>query len=84
MNARLALTVLFVQDGRDDVLEVSVTGDPAVQRRQDGAERSEAPETSGGEPGCLTADRPQPGCCTSGQAAGGSALTANKRTETVF
>lgn len=53
------------------MLEVSVTGDPAVQRRQDGAERSEAPETSGGEPGCLTV----PSRGTSGQAAGGSALT---------
>lgn len=46
--------VLDLQDGHDYVLEVSVAGDPAVQRRQDGAQRSAAPETSGGEPRCQT------------------------------
>lgn len=37
------------QDGHDYVSEVSVAGCPAVQRGQDGPERSAATETSGGE-----------------------------------
>lgn len=36
------------------MLEVSVAGDPAVQRGQDGAQRSAAPETGGGEPRCTS------------------------------
>lgn len=57
-KARLTITNGFVpQDGHDYVPEVSVAGHPAVQRREDGAERSSAPETSRGEPRGVTAGR---------------------------
>lgn len=66
------------------MLEVSVTGDAAVQRRQDGAERSEAPETSGGELCCLTASRPQPGYLREAGKSQPKRLIANKWTSSVF
>lgn len=38
-----------VQDGRDDLSEVSAAGYTAVQRQQDSAARSAATKTGGGE-----------------------------------
>lgn len=46
MDVRLITNGFVPQDGHDDVSEVSAAGHPAVQRREDGAERSAAPETS--------------------------------------
>lgn len=39
----------LLQDGHIYVLQVSIARNPTVQRRQNDAERSAAPETSGGE-----------------------------------
>lgn len=41
--------VFVVQDGRDDLSEVSAAGYTAVQRQQDSAARSAATKTGGGE-----------------------------------
>lgn len=46
MDVRLITNGFVPQDGHDDVSEVSAAGHPALQRREDGAERSAAPETS--------------------------------------
>lgn len=47
---RVSLQCSFVvQDGRDDLSEVSAAGYTAVQRQQDSAARSAATKTGGGE-----------------------------------